>query len=346
MHKRPQRIIVVGASAGGISAMTTLFSRLDPMVPSAVLAVQHLSPHSPGILDTVLARESTLPVAFAEDAMPLTAGRLLLAPPDHHLVVQDGLVRVGRGPRENGARPAIDVLFRTAAVAHSSRVVGVVLTGMLDDGTAGLQAIKRCGGVAIVQDPSDAAYSDMPANAARLVQVDYKLPLLGIAEVLNELGWRAAPPPIRVPDDVRLEAEFTVRGMMDIDRMDELGEPSDYSCPECGGRLWRINDPKAPRYRCHVGHAYGLPSLLESQDGQVEQSLWSAMRTLKEQAHMLERLAGSEEGAKRLGSASSFRERAAESRMHAERLLRLRQKWPFSGREGDPGGDSADPEGE
>lgn len=251
---------------------------------------------------------------------------IYVAPPDHHLLVHQDRVRIVRGPRENRARPAIDPLFRSAAVAYGSRVIGVLLSGLLDDGTAGLLAVKRCGGVAVVQHPDDALYRDMPAKALGHVEVVYCLPLASLGSALNQLAHEAASDPVETPKDIRIEAKMAEHIESAIPREQELGTPVPYGCPTCGGPLWEWGYDGLPWYRCHVGHAFTQRALIADQDDAFERALWVAMRTLEERTNMLVSLAQNEREKGRRQSAALYETRAAESKAHAQSLRGLLHK--------------------
>lgn len=280
-----RNLIVVGASAGGVEALRTLVAALSPDLPAAVLVVLHVPAYGGSVLPAILRRAGRLPARHPSAQESLRSGEIIVAPPDQHLLVDDSLVRLSRGPRENGHRPAVDVLFRSAARAAGRRVIGVVLSGVLDDGTAGLAAIAARGGATVVQDPTDALYPGMPKNAIEHVDVEHVLPVDEIAKLLSRLceeeieGPEAPPPPI-----MEVEADLA---MMDDDAMDEParpGEPSGFSCPDCNGVLYEIRDGRIMRYRCRVGHAWSAQSLLGEQNQQLEGALWMALRGLEEKA--------------------------------------------------------------
>lgn len=236
-------LIVMGASMDGIAAFIAIVASLPADLPAAVCIVQHASPDSPGYLAAILDGVGPLPATLAEDGEPLECGRLYVAPPDRHLLVQGHRLHLGRGPRENRTRPAIDPLFRTAAVAYRSRVIGVVLTGLLDDGAAGLHAVKRCGGLAVVQSPEDASFPSMPRAALDTVAADHVVPLAEMGALLGRLAGTPAPSPPPIPDDLLLEVRLTER-VMDLRDASEgaqhLGEPVLDMCPECGGPLRQL----------------------------------------------------------------------------------------------------------
>ncbi|HRO58279.1 MAG TPA: chemotaxis protein CheB, partial [Burkholderiaceae bacterium] len=263
-------IVAVGASVGGVEALTRLASRLPGDFPGVILVVLHVGAY-PSMLPSLLSEAGPLPAVHASDGQPLEPGRIYIAPPDHHLLVDGEYARLSRGPKEHHTRPAADTLFRSVALACGPRVVGVVLTGQLDDGTAGLQAIKACGGLSIVQDPREAPAPSMPLSALEYVDVDHCLPIDAIAAMMVTLAHEpapaAAPPP---PRELEREHELTTTGQIAMDEIEEIGQPSKLSCPDCGGVLWSIKDSQPPRYRCHTGHGFTQRSLGNAMDDTVD----------------------------------------------------------------------------
>jgi two-component system, chemotaxis family, protein-glutamate methylesterase/glutaminase len=283
-------IVVIGASLGGIHALRRLASDLPAHFPASVLVVQHIGAN-PSTLPALLSSAGPNPASHAEDGEPLRQGHIVVAPPDHHLLISAGKLKLSRGPKEHFSRPAVDTLFRSAAIECGPRAIGVVLTGTLDDGTAGLQAIKRCGGLAVVQDPASAFASSMPASALQYVEVDYCLPLEQIAERLATLVIDNAPPPRALPRElVHEQAPWTgtVNAMKDLAK---IASPSPLTCPECGGGLWEINQARPPRFRCHTGHGYSLQTLQHAMNGTTEGLLWAAERALQADAAVSHRMA-------------------------------------------------------
>jgi two-component system chemotaxis response regulator CheB len=245
------------------------------------------------MMPEILNRLGRLPAHHAVDGKAIEYGRIYLAPPDHHLLVESERVRVVRGPKENRSRPAADPLFRSAAWAFGTRVVGVVLTGALDDGTAGLAAIKRRGGVAVAQDPEEALYSGMPRSAVENVDVDYCLPLAGIAPLLTRLAYTPADDESIYPISEILSIETRIERMeqSEMEDVEKLGSPSVFTCPECSGTLWELKDGDLLRFRCHVGHAFSAESLMAEQGEELESALWAALRSLEENAALSRRMA-------------------------------------------------------
>jgi two-component system chemotaxis response regulator CheB len=283
-------IVAIGASAGAYAALSAVISRLPADFPAAVFVVMHLSPVDSGLAEIGFAKGSRLPVAAAEHGMPVRRGHVYVAPRDRHLLVVRDRMVLSAGPRENRSRPAIDPLFRSLAVAYGTRVIGVVMTGYLDDGAAGLVAIRRCGGVAVVQDPSDAQFPDMPNAALAAGHIDHVASLKEMAPLLERLAQEEAPDPPPVPEDIRLEAHIAAETAAGIDLPRQLGELSVYTCPECSGALWRITDGGLERYRCHSGHALSLEALAVGQTAELERALGMSLRVLDERIALTRRL--------------------------------------------------------
>lgn len=284
-------LIVIGASAGGLQALRQLVSLLPADLHATLLIAQHLRPDAPSQLPDILSRSGPLPAVTAQDRQTMQPGHIYTAPADHHLLVEDGVLRVVRGPRENRNRPSIDVLFRSAAWAYGPRTVGIVLSGYLDDGALGLWAIRTCGGITVVQDPSDAMYPDMPRNAARSVDVQYSLPVTEIAPLLVTLASREVdlshrPQP---PEAIHTEVEFA-KMERDMSDMNSLGVLSPFTCPSCRGALWELQNGETLSYRCHTGHAFSRESLIGDQSTAIEEALYSALRAVEEKAAALRRL--------------------------------------------------------
>lgn len=308
---------------GGVEALTTLLGQLPPDLPAGICAVLHIAPAGGGNLAAVLGRNSTLSVVTPRDGEPFSQGFAYIAPPDRHLLVKEGHLRVFKGPRENLARPAIDPLFRSAGVAYGSRVIGAVLSGLQNDGSSGLAAVKRCGGVAVVQDPEDATFSEMPLSAIKATEVDHCPSLEQLPDLLNRLTREEAPASPPVPRDVALEADIAERVMSDITRENVIGQPVPFGCPECGGPLWEMEDTSVKRYRCHVGHGYTAETLLADQSDAVEKALWVALRTLEERANMLRKMADNENSRSRATSSLQYDARAQETEEHAMSIRNL-----------------------
>ncbi|MFL6290640.1 MAG: chemotaxis protein CheB [Thermoanaerobaculia bacterium] len=280
------RVILLGASAGGVHALQEVVKGLPADLPAAVLVVLHVSPYGRSAMPAILSRAGVLPALHPEDGEPMQEGRVYVAPPDHHLIVQDGRVRLSHGPSENAQRPCVDVLFRTAAQAYGPRVIAVVLTGNLDDGTAGLAVVKRLGGISIVQDPAGADYPSMPASAIHNMEVDHVVPLADIPRLLVDLCNQPLgddPDPDEEGRDMKEEVEHGQDPQ-------ESGVPSDLTCPACGGSLRESRVDSVIHFRCRTGHAYSPESLLAKQTDTIEESLWAAVRSLEENAALARRM--------------------------------------------------------
>jgi two-component system chemotaxis response regulator CheB len=307
------RVVTIGTSAGGIQALSTLLTDLSPSLPAAVLIVMHVPSERESMLAKILDRVTTMKVREARDGDRLRDGAVFIAPPDQHMLVADGAVRLGRGPTENGSRPAVDPLFRSAALDFGPRAIGVVLTGLLGDGTAGMFAIKRRGGITVVQDPKDAEFAQMPASALRATEVDFVGTVPEIARfVTHAVEANIMHEGVGGMDD-GLQREVDIASGADNGRMGVAGyPPSVFSCPDCGGVLWEIRDGPEERFRCRTGHAYSEEALLDSGSHVAEKAIWSAVRSLAEHAELFGRLVqrahdrGDQETARR------FEERRAE----------------------------------
>jgi two-component system chemotaxis response regulator CheB len=303
-------IVVIGTSAGGVEALTAVVSRFPASLPAAVFVLIHLPVNSPSVLPQILQRAGPLPAAFARPGEAIKHGYICIAPADHHLFIERGYVRVVRGPKENRHRPSADALFRTAAGAYGRRVVGVVLTGALDDGTLGLQAVKRRGGLAVVQAPYDALVPSMPQSALESVEVDYCIPLVEIAPLLEQL---ASEPVDKVPE--------SMEGNMAKPEHEELPElASGFTCPDCHGALWELRDGELIRFRCRVGHTFSPDSLLEGQSEALERALWMAIRGMEERAALVRQLGQRMRERGVLSTATRFDERAQEMEQQATLL--------------------------
>ena len=320
-------IIVIGTSAGGVDALRELVRHLPPDLPAAIFVVMHIPADSQSILPQILSHNGPLPARHGVDGEAIEYGRIYVAPPDHHLLVERERVRLVRGPKENRSRPAADPLFRSAARAYGPRVVGVVLTGGLDDGTAGLLAIKQRGGVAVAQDPAEALYPGMPRNALENVEVDYCLPLSEIPPLLAQLATTPAPDEAAcpLPESLKIESGIQRREEAHMEDIEKLGQPSVFTCPECNGVLWELRDGELLRFRCHVGHAFSAESLLAEQSESLEAALWAALRALEEQAALHGRMARKAGLRDQDVLAGRFRQNAQDLERHAEVIRQILQ---------------------
>ncbi len=312
------QIVVAGASAGGLNALTALIQQLPGDFPAPVLIVQHISNDATGnvLLDS-LNKHGKLNCVHAVHGQLIETGKVYLAPSDHHLMVEkNGQLHVTKGAQENRSRPGIDPLFRSAAVAFGNRVTGILLTGYLDDGTAGLIAIQRCGGTCIVQDPDDADYPDMPKNALNQLKADYCVPIAEMGGLFLKLAAKKPGKQKPIPKDIQREAKIAERVLSDLASVNSLGEQVPFNCPGCGGVLWKMHKGPFKRYRCHTGHAYTEASLLAAQTQKIEETMWIALRMFEERRNLLTTIASEKEGA----TSRSAAERAKLSQVHINRI--------------------------
>jgi two-component system, chemotaxis family, protein-glutamate methylesterase/glutaminase len=334
-------LVVVGASAGGVEALQTLVAGLPARFPAAVLVVLHIPPEPPSQLHTILARAGSLPVALAEDGAAIIAGQIYVAPADRHLLVEGERLRVTRGPKENRMRPAVDVLFRSAAYSVGPQAIGVVLSGLLDDGTAGLWAIKDRGGVALVQAPQDALFASMPESALRHVAVDYTLAAADMPAVLAQLAYErgAARAETRPPEAMAIELAVGLEGNALQRGVMQLGPISPNTCPECHGVLVRIQEGPIVRYRCHTGHAFSLQTLLAEVNEEIDATLWNAIRAIEERILLLQEMEQVARERQELGTAEQCAAQAQATQRHVQQIRELVLSHTLFGRADD--GDKA-----
>ena len=289
-------IIVIGSSAGGVDALCKLSAGLPADLPATVFVAQHLSPHAKSVLPQLLDRSGPLRALVPEDGQAFERGCIYVAPPDHHLIVRPGKVLVRRGPVENRTRPAVNALFRSAALSYGGRVTGIVLTGLLDDGTDGLIAIKAAGGTSLVQDPDEAEWPSMPRNAVRRDHVDRVARVADLGVILAKLAREEAGPSIPLPEaysteDLIAAQEFAVTEPEIV----TPGEASHFSCPDCGGVLNQIETGNEQRFRCQVGHAFTPLGLVDAQNGELERALSVAVRTHRDRIRLFRQMADNAE---------------------------------------------------
>lgn len=322
MSTKGRHIVVIGTSAGGLEALDEVIGQLPDGLPAAIFIVQHLAPDATGeALVHRLGRHKAFRCELAHDGASFKDGNIYIAPADYHLLVKKETLLVTKGARENRYRPAVDPLFRSAAVAHGSDVIGVVLTGMLDDGTAGLIAIQKCGGVTVVQDPKDAAYPEMPQSVINNLKVDHCVPLARMGALLEQLVHAPHDKSAPVPEDIRAEAEIAERVLSDIAQVNALGSQVPYNCPNCGGVLWEMDYPDLQRFRCHTGHSFTAAALLDSQNEKIEETLWVSLRMFEERKNLLNNMHQKELQSSEKNN--SYDERAKETAVHIERIREM-----------------------
>jgi two-component system, chemotaxis family, protein-glutamate methylesterase/glutaminase len=319
----PKFIIVIGTSAGGTLVLPELLAQLNSDMRIAVFIVIHMPKRS--VADMFVRRlqkHTALKCKIPTHGEAIKSGHVYIAKPDHHLILKKEKVLLGKGPMENRYRPSIDTLFRSAAAEFDHKVIGIVLTGLLEDGAAGMVSIKRSGGTLIVQDPNEAEYPDMPNAVLNNVKVDHVIPVEAMGTAINKI---IAKPPkkSKIPADVRKEAEIAERVQIGIDQLVKISEHSLFSCPECGGGLWEMTTNGTTRYRCHVGHGYSENGLLAQMEAGTESALWTAMRIIEERRNLLEKLADKEKinGSKTV--AARYKQRIKELTLQIDQLKKV-----------------------
>ena len=313
------RVVTIGASSGGVDALRALAGRLPADFAAPILVVQHIGTYE-SILPALLSKAGPLKAIHATEGLPLEAGRIHVAPPDRHMMVSDGVVHLMHTAKENHTRPAIDPLFRSVAITFGPAAVGVILTGQLDDGTSGLQAIKECGGIAVVQDPDEALRRSMPASALKYVKVDYCGSLEDIADYLEQLVKIPAPAQTCRSEAVLHEMAVALAKGDTMAHLQQIGRPSRFTCPECNGTLWEI-EARPTRYRCHTGHGFTQRALRNAQIEAVDGALWSALRALQEEEQILRETADTARHEEQTATAESLEAEAAQIQ---QRILQMR----------------------
>ena len=328
-------IVVIGASAGGIQALTTLVAGLPRDFLASVLVVVHIPPYVISRLPEILSRSGPLPAAHAQQGEAIEPGRIYIAPPDRHLLVRGGWIELSRGPRENHARPAIDPLFCTAAQTYGSRVIGIVLSGALYDGSMGLLAIKTRGGMAIVQDPEEAMVDSMPRRAIERAAAELVLPVAEIATTLTDLVRQPVVAQGESSMAHTFDAEERLQTVIAEDFVEQASdgrseETTIFTCPDCGGVLWQGAEGPVPQFRCHVGHAFAPEVLLNQKSEELETALWSSLRLLKEKATLTQQLANRtrSSGNGNAAQADRIAEQAELEARHAQLIQELLQAMP------------------
>jgi two-component system chemotaxis response regulator CheB len=320
-------LVAIGASAGGVEALRSMLALLPAGLPATVLVALHLPASSRSYLAEILARACALPVRPARDGQTLMPGEVLVAHPDAHLLVLDDKVVLGHGPKENGSRPSHDAMLRSAALARGPRAVGVVLTGLLDDGAAGLHVLERHGGLCLAQDPDEADFPSMPRAALRAASSARSLPLTALAQEVVRAVNEVPPPAPDVPEELWQQDLAELQSALGrsplMDDGSHPGEPSPYACPDCHGVLRSVPDSTVLRFRCRTGHAWSAENLVAAQDGDVEDALWTALRVLEERAEMSRRLADMAVDNGREWSRAHFENRAEEADKSAELLRQV-----------------------
>jgi two-component system chemotaxis response regulator CheB len=316
-------IVVIGTSAGGIRALEELVMQLRPEMDAAFFVVLHLSRKGVGdVLFQRLQQHSVLPCKVAVNEDLIKKGTIYLAPPDHHLLIDKEKVLLGKGAPENRWRPSINNLFRSAAANYNSRVIGIILTGLLDDGTAGMSTIKRSGGIAIVQNPNEADYPDMPLSVLENMDVDYVESLSNMGTLLSEIIADTNPVPFEVPPDILMETAIDKRVSTNVHELKQF-QKSEFNCPDCGGGLWITQTDHPAHFRCHVGHSFTERELMWRQAEVLENTFWAALRLMEERRALLLRLANRDRERGYSSTAHLHKEKAKELEQHIENLKQI-----------------------
>ena len=317
------RIIVIGASSGGRVAVENVLHSISPKVNASFLVVIHSSFDMISSFSSYLNQKIELPVVDSRTGLELERAKVYLAIPNQHMIIEEGKLRNSNGPRENLFRPSIDVLFRSAAVIYGNRCIGLLLSGRLNDGTVGLEAIKKCGGISIIQDPETAEFKGMPLTAQKFVDIDHITKLEDIPDLLHKLTEDKVPEEKKIPNTIRREAEIATKIRSQVKTEDFLGEKVALSCASCGGPLWRIKDTEVERYRCHVGHSFSQESLLFAQNENLEETLWVCLRTLEEKKVLMLNMAEKFKGKGSDHIARSYSDKIKEVNKHITKLRNL-----------------------
>ncbi len=315
-------IIAIGGSLGAVDAVRQLCQRLPGDLAASMFIVIHIGANGNNLLGEIFDAQSAISIRTAVDGEVLRPGHAYVAPADHHLLVMGDRMRLGRGPRENMARPALDPLFRSVGVSFGPRAIAVVLTGMLNDGAAGLADVKRCGGVTVVQTPADAFAPDMPMGALQASDVDYRAPLSNMAELLVKLSSEKAGPAVEIPEDIRSEVAIALGRRADSETTARLADPVALSCPACGGVLSQLKQGSPLRFRCQVGHAYTAEALASEQEGSVDEAVRVALRIMEERIVLTQKMAEEARRSGRDAAAALYEKRLNESRTYADILLK------------------------
>jgi two-component system chemotaxis response regulator CheB len=313
-------VVLIGGSAGAVAPLRTILAALPTDFPASVIVLLHMPTNGTGIFATIASLSCRLPTCRAEDGTVLRRGQVYVAQPNHHLLVVEGQLKLGSGPRENSTRPAIDPLLRSAAIAYGPRAIGVILSGMLNDGASGLAALKQSGGVALVQAPKDAEAPDLPLAALEATPVDLSAAAADLAAAIVQHVHEEPGPAITVPPEVYLEVEIAAGGKLNSDKLAEIAAPVPITCPDCGGVLSEMKGGWPLRFRCQVGHAYTGRVLLEQQESQIDEAMRVALRIIQERAELVGRMGRDAERAGRNAIAQTYQDRAAEYRAQADTL--------------------------
>ncbi|CUX68066.1 Chemotaxis response regulator containing a CheY-like receiver domain and a methylesterase domain [Agrobacterium tumefaciens str. Kerr 14] len=314
-----RNVVAIGGSAGSTKPLNAILEKLPHDLKAAIIIVIHVPSESIGLYSAIASR-SPIPVVTAQDGMAIESGKVFIAPPDHHLLLMGDVFKLGKGPRENLARPAIDPLFRSVALSAGSRAIGLILSGMLNDGASGLAAIKKCGGIALVQAPNMAEAAAMPIAALEATPVDLSAGEAELAAAIVRYVEQEAGPPQPVPRELKLEVDIAAGAGATTKTIAKLGHPVALTCPDCGGVLSEVEGSRPLRFRCQVGHALSAKTLLADQQSAVDEAMRVALRIIEERAELVSRMGRDARASGREGIAENFLKKSDEYRGHADTL--------------------------
>jgi two-component system chemotaxis response regulator CheB len=327
MKKSSLHLVVIGTSAGGYAALEKMVGQLDSATDAAYCIVIHLSDSKfRSTLAKRLQSFTDLHCVVAKSGLILKKGTIYIAQPGRHLLVKDDKLLIGYGPEENNFRPSINVLFRSAAIAYRSHTIGIILTGLMTDGISGMEAIKLCGGILIVQNPKEAEFPDLPKETLKSVKVDYNVPLIQMGAIIDSMVARKISKEMIVPAHIKAEAKRSEKMAASIEDMDEVGKISPYSCPDCGGVLWEKKAEKGDlfsSYRCHIGHVYTETELLQKQAKETESAVWLAIRLMEERKHLLLKISRDFKKRKVIKMVEFYDRKAAGIKVHIDKMKKL-----------------------
>jgi two-component system chemotaxis response regulator CheB len=324
-NDKPLFIITIGASAGGLNAVMELVAQLPADIPAAIFIVLHMpKAGQDNFLIQRLQKNTKWKCILVENTHKILPTHIYIAPKDRHILIKDDNVITGKGPAENRWRPSIDVLFRSAAISKGNAVIGIILTGLLNDGAAGMQAVKRCGGYCIVQDPNEAEYPDMPLSVLENIEADHIVPLAGMVYAIQEIIKHAELKKNDPPTDLIIESFIAEKVATGIEIVKPLGKKSVFTCPDCGGGLWSVEDmPHIRHYRCHIGHSYSEEDLVIRQIENIEATLWIAVRMMEERKNILQKMSRRDSGKGSLYLSGEYTKTAEGLETHITKLKEL-----------------------
>ncbi len=309
---RKKNIVAFGGSAGATESMVKILKGIDPGTTASFFVVIHSSVNSLAYLQKIFERATALKVKYAQNDEPIDSATVYIAPANFHLIISSGKIKINQGPRENLMRPSIDVLFRSAAVNYNTQAIGVALSGTMDDGLVGMDALQKCGGTLIVESPDTALFPELPKNILDELETDFVLSAEKISKKINRLVNEEAEPEISVPSYLIKELKIAEKSWSNINKQELNSTPAPYVCPDCGGPLWEIKNDKHLRFRCDIGHAITANNLVSQKTEAFERAMWIGLRALEERKNLLLKLANSSKERNRSNLADDYFSKADE----------------------------------